>query len=55
MFVRHVLVIGFVLFIENQRRVHFTLNGDEEDGPLSILVIPDCEEEDEEGNSFIYY
>ena len=29
------------------------MNGDEEDGPLSVTIIPDREEEDEEGMGFV--
>ena len=40
-------------FAENQKRVHFTLNGDDEDGQLSVIIIPEKEEEDEEGKNVV--
>ena len=40
---------SFFLVLANQKRVHFSLEGDDEDAPVSVTIMPDKEEEDEEG------
>ena len=40
---------SFFLVSANQKRVHFSLEGDDEDAPLNVTIMPDKEEEDEEG------